>query len=218
MSSCCHAGPCEDLFGHDWAQRDMETYLRSGLGNIESHMLEALTLAAPVLSGTRVLEIGGGVGAMQAELLRRGAATGEVIEIVGAYAPFALRLAHQVGVADKTSFRIHDVLSQPDAVDRADFVVMNKVVCCSSVGPALAATAARLTTCALVLSLPRYNWFTRAVAMLQRALFRALGRSYRAYVWPHESIAAAAVSGGLELQQSGGGALWRYMLFVRRSS
>lgn len=110
MSSCCRSAPCEELFGHDWARRDMETYLRSGLGNVESHMLEALTLAAPVLSGTRVLEIGGGVGAMQAELLRRGAATGEVIELVGAYAPFALRLAHQVGVADKTSFRMRRTL------------------------------------------------------------------------------------------------------------
>ena len=36
----------------------------------------------PGLDGARVLEIGGGIGTLQAELLERGAEEGEVVELV----------------------------------------------------------------------------------------------------------------------------------------
>ncbi|MBX3144875.1 MAG: hypothetical protein KF813_14030 [Trueperaceae bacterium] len=227
MSSCCRAVPCEELFGPEWARRDMEAYLRHGLGPLERQMVEELTAALtagsaaespaepPALSEARVLEIGGGVGAIQAELLKAGAVSGEVIELVNAYAPFAARLAREVGVAGKTRFRVHDLLAEPDAVESADLVIMNRVVCCSADGLELAATAAGLTRHALVLSFPRSNWFTRGVAAAQRALFRLLGRSYRAFVWPQAAIAAAATTRGLQVRSRGGGLVWRYLLLVR---
>ncbi len=223
MSSCCRAVPCEELFGPEWARRDMEAYLRDGLGTLERQMVEELAAelavespaGSPALSEARVLEIGGGVGAMQAELLKAGAASGEVIELVQAYAPFAARLARELGVDGSTRFRIHDLLAEPGAVEGADLVIMNRVVCCSADGLELTAAAAGLTRHALVLSFPRSNWFTRGVAAAQRALFRLLGRSYRAFVWPQAAIAAAATTSGLQVRSRGGGLVWRYLLLVR---
>lgn len=227
MSSCCRSGPCEEAFGAADARRDMLSYLRRGLGGLERQMLDALRSAlgpaapgphdpapgaSPALAGARVLEIGGGVGAIQAELLRQGAASGEVVELVGAYRPFAAQLARETGVADRTRFRVHDLLADPAAVEPADVVVLNRVVCCSADGLQLAAAAAMLTRRALLLSFPRSNTFTRGLAAAQRGLFRLFGRSYRAFAWPQEAIAAAARSGGLELRSSGGGLFWRYML------
>ncbi len=215
MSSCCRAGPCEEVFGAAAARRDMHDYLQRGLGGLERQMVVALLSALPSLDGARVLEVGGGVGAIQTELLRSGAASGEVVELVGAYAPFAARLAREAGVADRTLFRVHDLLAAPHAVEPADVVVLNRVVCCSAEGLELAAAAARLTRRALVLSFPRSNGVTRGVAAVQRALFRLLGRSYRAFAWPQDAIAAAAERGGLEARSTGGGMVWRYLLLVR---
>ncbi len=210
MSSCCRAGPCQEMFGVADARRDMDAYLDHGLGKAERQMLKALSLP---LGGARVLEIGGGVGAIQTELLLRGATSGEVVELVEAYASFAARLAQETGLADRTRFRVHDLLSDPDAVEPADIVVLNRVVCCSADGLLLAAAAAGLTRRALLLSFPRSNAFTRGLAWAQRALWRLFGRPYRA--WPQEAIAAAARSGGLEVRTGGGGLVWRYLLLTR---
>src|SRR5690554_3883850 len=140
--SCCRAAPCEEMFGAEDARHDMEDYLAKGLGDIESRALAAMPASAA--DGARVLDVGGGVGAFAAELMKRGAASGEVVELVGAYAPYAARLAERLGLAGRTSFRVHDLLADPEGVDPADVVVLNRVVCCSAEGPALTAVAARL--------------------------------------------------------------------------
>jgi len=48
--------------------------------------------SAHALTGARILEIGGGFGTIQAELVDAGARSGEVIELVAAYEPFAREL------------------------------------------------------------------------------------------------------------------------------
>src|SRR5690554_900554 len=118
MASCCRAAPCEEIFNSRTAEWALRTYLRRGLGKVEREMLTSVP--ARHLEGGRVLEIGGGIGALQAELLRRGAERGEVIELVDAYAPYAGQLARELGVADRTSFRVLDLLENAGAAQPAD--------------------------------------------------------------------------------------------------
>ncbi len=211
--SCCRSGPCEEAFGSERGRLDLEEYLRSGLGELESRMLAALPEGSA--SGARVLEVGGGVGAIQAELLARGAASGEVVELVAAYAPFARRLAETRGLAGSSSFRVHDLLADPAGVASADVVVLNRVVCCSAEGPQLTAAAARLTRRALLLSFPPSNALTRTAAALQRAIWRLLGRRYRAYAWPELALLEAARAGGLREAARGGTFAWRFFVLTR---
>ncbi len=210
---CCRAGPCEEMFGPDDARRDMDAYLRHGLDDIEAQALAALPPG--VVEGARVLDVGGGVGAVQAELLRRGAAGGEVIELVGAYAPFARGLAERLGLAGRASFRVHDLLADPDGVEPADVVVLGRVVCCSADGPQLTAVAASLARRALLLTFPRANAVTRFVAAAQRFVFRLLRRRYRAYVWPTEVILGAAEGQGLRPVAQGRNRVWQYLVMLR---
>jgi magnesium-protoporphyrin O-methyltransferase len=134
------------------------------------------------LRGARVLEIGGGIGALQAELLEAGAERGEIVELVSAYEPYALELARERGIEDRVSFRVEDVLEHPDAVDRADVVVLNRVVCCSPEGIRLTAVAARLAKRTLVLSFPRDRLWVRAGLKVTNGVMRLMGRSFRVFV------------------------------------
>lgn len=165
----------------------------------------------------RVLEIGGGVGALQAELLKRGAANGEVVELVNAYRPFALELARAAGVADRTAFRVADVLGDPASVDPADIVMLNRVVCCSAEGPALVAVAAGLTRDMLLLSYPRASVVARWLSRAQHAIFRLLRRKYRFYIRSERVILGAAEGAGLTVVARERGAIWEYTLLKRES-
>ena len=213
MASCCRAAPCEEIFNSRTAEWDLRTYLRRGLGKVEREMLTSVP--ARHLEGGRVLEIGGGIGALQAELLRRGAERGEVIELVDAYAPYAGQLARELGVADRTSFRVLDLLENAGAAQPADVVLMNKVICCSGEGLELTRLAASLTRGVLVLSYPRFTWLARLAERVQHAFFRLLGRSYRLYVRSPAEIEAAASGAGLTKVGSGRSAIWEHSTFIR---
>jgi cyclopropane fatty-acyl-phospholipid synthase-like methyltransferase len=73
--------------------------------------------------GATVLEIGGGVGEMQVELLKRGAARTLNLELSPAYDDEAMRLVRDAGLDGRAERRLHDIAAEPGRVDRSDVVV-----------------------------------------------------------------------------------------------
>jgi len=195
------------------ARRSLERVRSKGLDGLEREMVAAA--AAGGLAGARVLEVGGGIGAMQAELLEAGADRGEIVELVAAWEPYAVELARERGLAGRTAFSVVDILERPEAVAPADVVVLNRVVCCSPDGVELTGEAARHTRRALVLSFPRDVFWVRPFIRGLNAWMWLLRRSYRAFVHPPSALIAAAESEGLRRAAEGRGRLWEYAALVR---
>ncbi len=141
--SCCTSESL-DIFGEKGARRELRRYLRKGLGGADARLIAAWA-AEGELEGATVIEVGGGIGQIQVDLLRRGAMRGTVVEVLGDYRGPAGELAAAAGVADRSSFVLADLIETPDAVERADVVVLRRVVCCSPDGPELLAAAAGRT-------------------------------------------------------------------------
>jgi hypothetical protein len=196
------------------ARRDLARFRKNGLDPLERQMIDGATRAG--LGDGRVLEIGGGIGKLQAELLKAGATSGKVVELVTAYEPYALELAHELGLEGRTSYVVADILEQPEAVDPADLVLLNRVVCCSADGVALTAAAARLTRRTLVLSYPRDVWWTRLGIGVVNVAQRVARRSFRAFVHRPSALRAAAQSEGLTLVASGRSRIWEFATLGRR--
>lgn len=167
------------------------------------------------LAGARVLEIGGGIGTFQSELLEAGAERGEIVELVPAWEPYARELAREKGLDDRTSFRVADVFEEPEIVDPADVVVMNRVVCCSPDGVELAGVAARLARRTLVLSYPRDVFWMRAGLGILNVLFRIGRRSFRVFLHTREALLGAAQSEGLRLVETGRDGPWEFAALRR---
>ena len=216
MRSCCRAGPVEQMFGPETARRSLESYRRKGLGRLSRRMVDAA--AAGGLDGARVLDLGGGIGAVQAELLERGADTGEIVELVSSYEHPALELARGKGLEARVSFRVADILETPEAVLPADVVIMNRVVCCSPDGIELTAAAARLARRTLVLSYPRDVVWSRAGVRALNAGLWLVRRSFRVFVHPSARLLAAAEDEGLRVLERGNDALWEFAALARQSS
>lgn len=214
MSSCCRSGPVEQMFRPETARQNLESYRKKGLGELSRRMVEAA--AAGGLDGARVLDIGGGIGAVQAELLERGADTGEIVELVSAYEEPALELAREKQLEGRVAFRVADVLESPEAVPPADVVLMNRVVCCSPDGIELTAAVARLARRTLVLTYPRdVTWVRAAVRLLNVGLW-VMRRSFRVFVHPAESLIAGAEAEGLTVAERGGDRFWELVALRRQ--
>jgi hypothetical protein len=203
------------MFTPKMARRNLERFRKKGLGKLEARMVESAS-RYDLADGGRVLEIGGGIGALQAVLLERGAGAGEVVELVSAYEPYARELARERGLEERTSFRVADVLTEPDAVAAADVVLMNRVVCCSPDGVELAGRAAGLARRALVLSFPRDALWVRVGLGLVNLGLRLARRSFRVFVHSPAALASAAEAQGLRRAGGGRGVVWEYAAFERR--
>lgn len=213
MASCCRAGPAEQMFRPRTARRDLERYRSGGLDTLGRRIVDRARPGG--LEGARILEIGGGIGAIQSELLESGADRGEIVELVGAYEESAFELAREKGVEGRVSYRVTDVLDSPDAVEPADVVVLHRVVCCSPDGVDLAAVAARLTRRTLFLTFPRDVAWVRLGVRLLNVGFWVTRRSFRTYVHPALTLLAAVQAEGLSLTERVDDRFWQLVAFRR---
>ena len=211
--SCCRAGPVEQMFRPETARQSLDSYRKKGLGALSRRMVAAAQAGG--LEGARLLDIGGGIGAIQAELLEAGAERGEIAELVVSYEEPALELAREKGLEGRVSYRVVDILESPGAVEPADVVILNRVVCCSPDGVDLAAAAARLTRRTLVLSFPRDVFWSRAGARFLNAGLWLTRRSFRVFVHPAASLIAATEGEGLHVVERGRDAFWEFVALGR---
>ena len=191
----------------------MRAYLRHGLRGDASRL--AGWAADTGLPGLSVLEIGGGVGAIQAQLLREGAAAGTVVDVVPAYEQYARELAGEIGIEERTRFVVADLTERADAVDPADVVALRRVVCCSPEGPRLLGIGAALTRRVLVASYPRRTAASRAVAWLQNHIFALVRREFRVYIHDPAALDAAVREHGLQRTAFHRGLVWESVAFER---
>jgi magnesium-protoporphyrin O-methyltransferase len=127
MPGCCDPQGYDEIFGPRFARRMARRYRKRGLGSTERDMVAFLTDRG--VKGASVLEIGGGVGELQLELLKRGAARTTNLELVASYDGPARALAEEAGLGDQMTRRLHDIAEGPDEVEKADVVVLHRVVC-----------------------------------------------------------------------------------------
>lgn len=172
-------------------------------------------LAAQGLAGASVLEIGGGVGEIQLELLRRGAARATNLELVSSYDAEAQRLAVQAGLADRMVRRVVDIAAGTEPVEPADVVVLHRVVCCYPDYERLLAAAADHAGRALVFSYPRRNIASRSAIGLQNALLGLTGKAFRAFAHPPEAMSAVLRERGLHPAYTHHGMVWQVLGLVR---
>jgi hypothetical protein len=214
VSCCSPPRGYTKLFSKRAARRDAKRYRRDGLDETAEEMVGFLR--ARGVEGASVLEIGGGVGAIQLELLEAGAARATNLELSPEYEEAALELVHESGLDGRVERRLGDVVAQPALAGEADAVVMHKVVCCYPDYDALVGAAAERAKRHLVMSFPRPRWAIRAVVRAVNAVARLLRWEFRSWVHPPQALVVAAERRGLSLAVESRGRIWQVAALERK--
>jgi 2-polyprenyl-3-methyl-5-hydroxy-6-metoxy-1,4-benzoquinol methylase len=172
-----------------------ERYRKRGLDKTARRMVEFVE--ARGIEGATVLEVGGGVGEIQIELLKRGAARAVNLELSPAYEDEAERLLRETGFAERAERRLLDIAVDPEAVEAADVVVLHRVVCCYPDYERLLGTVAEHARRLVVFSYPPRNAVSRLFVTVANAGFRLLRREYRSFVHPPAAMLAVLEERGL---------------------
>ena len=201
------------MFDPRFARRVASGYRRRGLDRTARRMVDLI--ADSGLQGATVLEIGGGVGEISAELLRRGAASAVVLELSRAYDDEAARLLAEAGLTGRVRRRLVDIAAEPDAVAPADVVVLHRVVCCYPDHASLLGAAADHARRQLVFSHPPRNLLSRTVTATENLLLRLRGRQFRTFAHPPAAMLAVLTEHGLRPTAVPGGRVWRVVTATR---
>jgi magnesium-protoporphyrin O-methyltransferase len=196
VAGCCDPRGCDQFFSPRLARRAARHYRKHGLDKTARKMVEFLQRQG--LDGATVLEVGGGVGEIQLELLKRGADRTVNLELSPAYEQEAARLAREAGVQERVQRRIHDIAVDPEDVEPVDVVVLHRVVCCYPDYERLLGAAADHARRLLVFSHPPRNSISRAILAAQNLGFRLKGREFRTFAHPPAAMLAVLERHGLQ--------------------
>ncbi len=213
--NCCSPTTYGKVFDDREARRNARNYRRKGLDDVATRLVGFLT--AQGVQDSTVLEVGGGIGAIQLELLRAGAARTVNVELSPAYEAVARELLEETRMLDRVQRHVADFAGGPEAFPGADTVVMHRVVCCYPDMPRLVGGAAGRARRHLAMSYPRDAWWVRAGLTVGNLLYRARRTGFRGYLHRPQDILATAAAQGFRPTMQHRGWVWELTIMERSS-
>lgn len=212
----CDCGCAPNTFTDREAANDLKRYLHKGPDDTTRSLIEALVREG--VDGSKLLDIGGGIGAIQLELLAAGAAHAQSVDASRAYAVTARDEAVRRGYGDRTSTRVGDFVSLAPVVDPADVVTLDRVVCCYPDVDALLGAAAGKATRIVGLVYPRDTWWNRLAAVAMNGWGWLTRDATRWYLHPTSRVdgimSRAGFAGRRPIKHS---FIWQVVLYRRTS-
>jgi 2-polyprenyl-3-methyl-5-hydroxy-6-metoxy-1,4-benzoquinol methylase len=215
VAGCCAPTEYRRFFSRKVAAKDARRYRKRGL----TGTAQRLTELAGDVTGASVLDVGGGVGAIELELLEAGAERATSVEISAGYEDEAETLLAERRLGGRVDRRVADFVADAATIDTHDVVILHRVVCCYPDVDALVGAAAAHTGRILLLTYPQERWYTRAGLRVVNAFLRLSHCGFRTYVHPVERIFAAAALHGLAPNvRERNGVLWESASLGRAGS
>jgi SAM-dependent methyltransferase len=207
---------CDGLaatFDRRTAEHDRDRYERTGPDATTRMLLDRI--ATEEVRGATVLDVGGGIGVIDRELLRVGAERAVIVEASPAYLEVAAEDARRAGFEDRIELHGGDFVRLAPELAAADIVTLDRVVCCYSDVDALVSTSASHARRVYALVLPRDRAFIRVAARVLNLWYRARRSADRAYVHSNRRVDELVARAGLRLRSEARTFVWRVVVYAR---
>src|SRR3972149_3254357 len=212
---CCpQCEGIEQTFNEQNADDDLRVYRAEGPDETTTWLLEEIK--ARGVEGLTLLDIGGGVGAIQHELLKRGIASAVHVDASSAYIQAAQREAKRRKLKDKIEWHHANFVDLAPTLQPASIVTLDKVICCYDDMPSLVRASARLARRYYGIIVPREAWWFRAGVWVMNLIQRVTRNPFRVFVHPHKKIEALIKRAGLKRVFTRENWLWHVALYERR--
>lgn len=212
-ASCCQCQGIESSFDHKRALKELEAYRENGPANTTRIFLEALRAIG--VEGRSLLDVGGGVGALQHELAKAGVSRIVSVEASTAYLETAREEAGRRGYIDRACYRHGDFVDLAPQIETADIVTLDRVICCYHDVESLVGLSAARAGYVYGLVYPRDTWWTKLYTQLRNALFRLQGNPFRIFVHPSQAVEAVIHKNGLRRKFHWHSANWQVAVYQR---
>jgi magnesium-protoporphyrin O-methyltransferase len=209
---CCGI---DDFFNEKLAARELKRYRRRG--PIKSTRILIETLTSEGVERASLLDIGGGIGAIQHELIKAGAS--RVLDVDGspAYLEAARQEAQRLGHAERARFRQGDFVDVAQEIEPADIVTLDRVICCYPDMPTLVARSAARARALYGLVYPRDRWLMKVARPILNCCNRLRRSALRFYLHPPADVDRVVRDAGLRLRRRQTTLLWQVVVYGREA-
>jgi len=213
VSDCCTPKGYRRVFSEKTASAEARRYRRKGLDRVSRRITDLIKKRG--VEAQKLLEEGGGIGAVEIELLKAGMAKAVNVELTPTYEAAAGELLREAGLADRVERRVMDFAEAGIEVGTADVVVLNRVICCYPDMPKLAGAAAERTGHVLVMSFPNDRWWTRLGLTVANFGLRVIRMQFQVFMHSPDLILATVEQRGFRTSLNERGLFWQVAALER---
>ena len=211
--NCCQCQGIETLFGQKEATRKLEAYRKDGPTGTTRMLIDALK--AEGTEGLTLLDIGGGVGAIQHELLRSGLAKATDVDASTAYVAAAREEAERQGHADRVSYHHGNFITLAPQVPSADIVALDRVICCYHDMQALVGLSVAKADKLYALVYPRDTWWMRLAVSIANLYFLVSRNPFRTFAHRTQNVEAIVYGNGFRRRFYKTSGPWQVVVYAR---
>ncbi len=211
--TCCQCQGIELEFNQREVAGKLATYENGGPADTTRLLIEAIKTEG--VEDQTVLDIGGGIGAIQYGLLEAGAKSATNVEASSAYLRAAKSEAQRQGVADRVRFLHGNFVELASELPPADIVTLDRVICCYHDMPALVGLSASRAKKVYGLVYPRDTWWVRWAIRLTNLIYRLRGSPFRSFVHKTQAVEAILQAHGLQRHYHRNSFMWQVAVYTR---
>jgi magnesium-protoporphyrin O-methyltransferase len=214
MSCCKQCEGLENLFDDGTAKSELEAYRKNGPAKATRLLLDYLRGAG--VNGLTLLDIGGGVGAIQHELVASGVSATVDVDASRAYLGAAKAEANRRGYADRAQYHHGNFLDLAPQLEPADIVTLDRVICCFPDMPGMVGRSAERAKRFYGLIYPRDTWYMRAGERVGDALLWLSRSKFRFFVHPAAAVDQLVRAAGLQPRyHANANVFWQVFVYER---
>jgi hypothetical protein len=210
---CCHCQGVEAFFDKKTAHKELKRYHKKGPRKTTRILIDALK--AEGVRGMTLLDIGGGIGALQQELFRIGVIRATNVEASPAYLEISKEEANRRGYADRVSYHHANFIDIAPAIAEADIVTLDRVICCYPDAQILVKLSAARANHLYGVVYPEYRWLIKVFAATVNLFLRLRKCAMRSFVHRPDMIDATIRSEGLQPRFHRKSFPWQIVVYSR---
>jgi 2-polyprenyl-3-methyl-5-hydroxy-6-metoxy-1,4-benzoquinol methylase len=211
--NCCQCQGIEELFNDRLVEGELSRFRAQGPNKTTRILLDALQREG--VQGCSLLDIGGGVGAVQYGLLEAGCQSATDVDASKAYLRAAREEAQRRGLAERISYQHGNFVDLAAQVPGADIVTLDRVICCYPDMEKLVSLSAARAQKLYGLVFPRDAWWMRIGFAIMNVIFKLQHSSFRIFPHPTQAVEALVASHGLRRVFYHRSSIWQVVVYTR---
>jgi magnesium-protoporphyrin O-methyltransferase len=190
---CCGT---DMFFDKKKSNKEYRDYLKKGPSRITAKIIKQLT--SQTIEGKSLLDVGGGIGALQWWFLTMGGAQTSSIDASSSYLLQSQNHATENEWGSKTQFIFGDYTEVHNQVHSPDYITLDKVICCYPNFKEIIEISCFKANSHVALSYPTDDVFSKIIFGLIILFMEFKRNSFRPYIHPVKSIRKAFEQYGYE--------------------
>ena len=196
-----------------WASEDIALYRKGKPAKTTSLLVNALI--AQGVDALSLLDIGGGIGIVQLELLSAGTIAATSVEASTTYIEVAREESARAAREHQITYVHGDFVSLTDTIPEADIVTLDRVICCYDNVKALVSLSASKARRLYGVVYPRSTWWVKILLRFENIGYWLRRSPFRAFVHSSELVDQLIQDAGLAVVYHEHTLTWQVVVYRR---